>query len=82
MNVLLGWMLRIFGAFLWLSLFFMWKDPNPGWVSDAARFFFYAITSLGGLACFGGAECLLSGDSSDPKVSVGVIVPLDRDNEQ
>lgn len=81
MKVLLGWVLRIFGAFLWLSLFFMFKDPNPGWVSDASRFFFYAITSLGGLACFGGAEFLLAGDPSEVKVSVGVIVPLDHDNE-
>jgi len=80
MNQMLGWCLRIIGAFLWIGLIVMFKNDNPGWTSDSARFWFYAITSLGGLACFGGAQALLGTSPTQTTVSVGVIVPLDRDD--
>lgn len=80
MKQLLGWTLRIIGALLWLGLIVMFKNDNPGWTSDAARFWFYAVTSIGGLACFGIAQALLGEVLKQTGISVGVIVPLDRDD--
>lgn len=82
MNGLFGWTLRIFGAFLWLFMVVMFKNENPGWVSDGAQFCFYTVTSLGGLACFLGAGALLDNKFKDSGtgIAVGVIVPLDHDD--
>lgn len=83
MNGLLGWTLRIFGAFLWIFMVVMFKNENPGWVSDVARFWFYTLTSLGGLACFLGAGAILGNKSKDSvgiDIGVDVIVPLNHDD--
>jgi len=80
MNHLVGWSLRIVGGLLWIVLLAIFKNDNPGWTSDAARFWFYATTSLGGVACFGGAQAMLREDPKQIDVSVGVIVPLDRED--
>jgi hypothetical protein len=58
----------------------MFKDDNPGWTSDAARFWFYALTSCGGLVCFGVAQALMGANPTSVEVSVGVVVPLDSDD--
>ena len=80
MKQLLGWSLRIVGVILWIFLIVMFKNDNPGWTSDAARFWFYAVTSLGGLACFGGAQAMLGDTPPKVVVAVGVIVPADRED--
>lgn len=81
MNNLLGWTLRIIGAILWLFMFVMFKNSNPGWVSDAARIGFYTITSLGGLACFATAHFLLGSSPKTSGVVVGVVLPSDNNDD-